>query len=356
MKGKIFINGLIGEHDGTSGVFLADVIAQVKKQPEATGFDVHINSEGGLVSTGFDIYNYLKSLGLPIRTIGEGVVASIATVIFMAGSERQVRPNTLFMIHLPMGGIQGTADEISEYAARVKKTEKQIIDFYTSTLNLQREAIEPMLKDETFLSEDQLAGLGITTSEALGVVAKAYINKTDIKPKQMKNTKNKSFLSKLKSLLQEEGITNKHLYDAENNELVFPDLGEDDEITVGAQATLNGEPAEGEIVIQDGRTLVFSAGTLTEIKDAHEEEDEAESEEVIDLRRQIAALTEERDTLKTKATEAVASLAKKDAIINKIKALEMDFVDEAKPSFKMKAPLKKESRFASAMTNLKTKK
>ena len=55
---------------------------QVKRQPEATRFDVYINSEGGLVDVGFDIYNYLRSLGLPITTIGSGMVASIATVNF----------------------------------------------------------------------------------------------------------------------------------------------------------------------------------------------------------------------------------------------------------------------------------
>ena len=107
MIGKIYISGLIGTFGDEKGVELIDVISQVKKQPQATSFEVYINSEGGVVDVGFDIYNFLKSLGLPITTIGNGMVASIATVIFMAGTKRVVTPNTDFMIHLPMGGIEG---------------------------------------------------------------------------------------------------------------------------------------------------------------------------------------------------------------------------------------------------------
>lgn len=76
MTGNIYISGQIGNFDGVKGVELLDVIAQVRNQPEATDFNVHINSEGGLVDVGFDIYHYLKSLGKPVTTIGSGIVAT----------------------------------------------------------------------------------------------------------------------------------------------------------------------------------------------------------------------------------------------------------------------------------------
>ena len=83
MQGNIFINGLIGSFGTEQGVELIDIIQQVKKQPNATSFKVNINSEGGAVDVGFDIYNYLRSLGKPIETFGSGLVASIATVNLM---------------------------------------------------------------------------------------------------------------------------------------------------------------------------------------------------------------------------------------------------------------------------------
>jgi ATP-dependent protease ClpP protease subunit len=86
MEGIIYINGQIGSTPTEKGVELIDIIQQVKAQEGALSFRVHINSEGGVVDTGFDIFNYLKSLQLPITTVGSGLVASIATVIFMAGT------------------------------------------------------------------------------------------------------------------------------------------------------------------------------------------------------------------------------------------------------------------------------
>jgi len=44
MTGNIFISGQIGTFDGTPGVELIDVVSQVKKQPKATAFNVHINT------------------------------------------------------------------------------------------------------------------------------------------------------------------------------------------------------------------------------------------------------------------------------------------------------------------------
>jgi ATP-dependent Clp protease protease subunit len=157
MTGNIYISGQIGTFDGTTGVALIDVVSQVKKQPEATAFNVHINSEGGLVDVGFDIYQYLKSLKKPITTIGSGIVASIATVIFMAGDKRQVRENTPFMIHLPWGGSMGTADELEQFADQLRAIEKKMVGFYTKALNVQEQAIMPLLKNETWLTGRKLS-------------------------------------------------------------------------------------------------------------------------------------------------------------------------------------------------------
>ena len=97
MTGNIYINGSIGtfyDENGNvldQGVNLLDVILQVKNQPKAEAFKVYIDSPGGYVDVGFEIYDYLKSLNKPITTIGQGLVASIATVIFMAGGHKKAK-------------------------------------------------------------------------------------------------------------------------------------------------------------------------------------------------------------------------------------------------------------------------
>lgn len=306
MIGKIYISGLIGSFGDEVGVELIDVISQVKKQPDATSFQVFINSEGGVVETGFDIYNYLKSLGLPITTVGNGLVASIATVIFMAGSKRIVAPNTQFMVHLPMGGIEmATADEMEEYAKGTREVENKLISFYSKELNLGKEALTPLLKKETWLNSEQLKDLGfVTTDTEIKIAARAIINsKLKSKTKMAKTNKFQSFLNALKAVTKDE--VNKVVFSADEKEINFPELGEDDAVTVGAKATYDGAPAEGEIVGQDGNIYVFEAGILKEIKEPDTEEVITE-EDILDALTAtlefVNELSNEFETVKTEVT------------------------------------------------------
>src|SRR5690606_32538113 len=214
MFGTIKIYGQIGECDGQKGVELIDVISQVRKQPEATGFNVHIDSEGGRVDVGFDIYNYLKSLGLPIVTIGEKLVASIATVIFMAGNKRMVSPDTQFMIHLPMGGLtNATADEMEAYAKETKRVETEIVSFYTKELGMNKESIFPLLRNETWLDNEQLIALGFVTSDNTVQLAAKFKKSTNKNSNKMSNKKSK--LATLLAKILGEEVVNKVIFSAD---------------------------------------------------------------------------------------------------------------------------------------------
>jgi len=308
MTGNIYISGQIGTFDGITGVALIDVIAQVKKQPKATAYNVHINSEGGLVDVGFDIYHYLKSLGRPVTTIGSGIVASIATVIFMAGTKRQIRENTPFMIHLPWGGSMGTADELVQFAAQLRAIEKKMVSFYTKALNIEEQAIMPLLKNETWLTGKQLTALGFTTTpQQVKAVAKAFLNP--------KTTMNGSFSDKdrhwMESLFERvlgksrhHNMFNKVIQDATGAELDFTDLPDDAVIEVGATATVDGKPAEGEFLLPDGFTYVFTSGELTEIIEPEEDAEEATAlrTENKALKKQITAIKSEVLALKRQVT------------------------------------------------------
>jgi len=314
MIGNIYISGQIGTYDGVNGVELIDVIGQVKKQPQATSFNVHINSEGGLVDVGFDIFNYLKALGKPVTTIGSGIVASIATVIFMAGSTRMVRENTPFMIHLPWGGTEGNADELELFTAELRRLEKQMTDFYKKELNLESEAILPLLKNETWLSAEQLTTLGFTNSVPVLAVAKTHIN---LNNQNMITDKDKSWMEGLFngffSKFKGSSIKNKVIQDGTGTELDFTDLADDAAIETGAAATVGGSPAEGEYTLPDGTIYVFAAGLLTEIK-------EPEADELATANERIAELETELETAKAEAQTATATVAAMKKDVDKLKS------------------------------------
>lgn len=317
MEGNIYINGCIGSNAFESGVELIDVISQVKKQPSATSFNVYINSEGGIVDTGYDIYNYLKSLPQSIKTIGTGLVASIATVIFMAGSERVIREGTKFMIHLPTGdlGGAGTADELEEFAKEVRSIEDRLVKFYSDITNTSKEAIKPLLKNETWLTNEQLKELGFTTSETLPIAAKLYLNNNSNTMANLSN-EDKTWIEKqIESIKNafKPSIKNIVVQDANGVSIDFPDVEDGQEIVVGAKATVEGSPADGEYVMPTGETFVFMGGELSEIKEAASDESEemqALKEENANLKEQLESMTATKAELETEVEEQKEMVAK----------------------------------------------
>lgn len=324
MKGIINIIGEIGVD-----VHLVDIISQVENQKEATAFDLIINSVGGSVDVAFDIYNYLTSLNIPLKSIGRELVASAGTIIFMAGSERILEPSTEFMIHLPWGGVEGTAQEISDYSEMLKKYEKKIIDFYINTTGLNEEAIRPLLNYETWLSAKLANDLRFTTSvlNDLPVLAKANFN---FKPNDMNLSKeDKNWLeSKIDSVLnlfKKTEIKAILLQDANGVEIEFPDVMDGETPAVGATANIDGVPAEGEYLMPDGQTFVFAGGILTEIRDV---QPDANAERIAQLEQELADAKAEA---KSKA-EALSKFETEMVLLKK----------EIKSSFKVEKEDKKE--------------
>lgn len=319
MIGNIYINGAIGHWEGEPSVILTDIVKQVQGQPEATSFNVYINSEGGYVDVGFDIFNYLRSLGKPITTIGNGIVASIATVIFMAGTTRQVKDGTQFMVHLPWGEAIGTAEEVEKYAKELRQTEKQLLDFYTKELGISEEAIQPLIRDETWLTVDQLQTLGFTTAQPAKVAAKARINlKNDNKMTNEDKNWFKELFSDFAAMLKPKGkAKNKMVQDATGAELDFADLADDAPIEVGASATVDGAPAEGEYIMPDGTIYNFTAGVLEEIVPPATDDLAAANERIAELEAELAAKNTELADKVAEHSEQLDTINKE---FNKIKA------------------------------------
>lgn len=319
MEGIINISGQIGSTDAVKGVELIDIISQVKAQPLATSYKVLINSEGGVVDTGFAIHDYLKSLQLPITTVGNTLVASIATVVFMAGDNRILNEGTRFMIHLPKGDVQGNASEIEAYAESVRKAEKRMIDFYKKAINTTDEAIHPMLSNETWLTNEQAIALGFSTKPAQPILAVAYFTNnlnTNITMTEADKTWIETLFAPIKALIKKP-IVAITVTDANGVIIEFADLVEGDLPKVEDKATIDGQPAEGEFLQTDGTTFVFTAGSLVEIKDAaaDNEEDSADMQalktENEALRAELATVTASFTALETSVTNLKKQITSK---------------------------------------------
>lgn len=107
------------------------VVAQLLfLQSDDAKSDVHlyINSPGGSVSAGMAIYDTMQFISCDVATYCIGQCASMGAVLLAAGSagKRHALPNARIMIHQPLAGMEGTAEEIAIHVAEFKKVKQKL--------------------------------------------------------------------------------------------------------------------------------------------------------------------------------------------------------------------------------------
>lgn len=93
---------------------------------------LYINSPGGEVTSGLALYDVLRAIKCPVRTVCVGLAASMAALLFAVGHQRDMLPHARVMIHDPLisGGVGGSAlqlDNLARDIMRVRQTTASII-------------------------------------------------------------------------------------------------------------------------------------------------------------------------------------------------------------------------------------
>lgn len=120
-----------------------------------------INSPGGDVFAGVAIYNAIKNRNDGHVTVRvDGVAASIASVIAMAGDTIKMSLGSTMMIHKPWSIAVGDAEELTKTIELLNKLEGSIIDIYADRTGLDKEKIAELLSAETWLNPEEAVALG----------------------------------------------------------------------------------------------------------------------------------------------------------------------------------------------------
>jgi len=286
------------------GVNVKGVANEINSQPNAEDFIVHIHSPGGDVMEAFAIHDILAATGKKITTQIEGLCASAATIIALAGSERKMTENSEFMVHLPFGMGFGTADDMQRAADDIREVENKVVVFYAEKTGLEQDEIRELMKNETWMPVDEAKEKGFVTELITTMKAVARITPKNNKMAQMTESeldkKLDGFLGKIMEGVKKvfgRSVEMLTVTTADGTILDFGDsVEEESQIDVGSTATVDGAPATGEHVLPDGRTLVFENGAITEIR---EPEDDVEA-----LKTKIATLEAENEKLKSAQAEA----------------------------------------------------
>ena len=130
---------------------------------------VHINSPGGDVMAGAEIYSALREHSLNgegrVKVIVTGLAASAASVVAMAGDEILMHPVAYMMIHNPWTFAMGDAKELRKTAKVLDVISEGLISAYEQRTGKDREELKRMLENETWMS----AGTAVEEGFADGI-------------------------------------------------------------------------------------------------------------------------------------------------------------------------------------------
>lgn len=257
--------------------------------------EVEITSEGGSVFAGIQIANMLARWKGEVTTHGVGFVASIATVILMAGKKVVVDDNCFCLIHLPWTCVQGNANDLEKEIDALDKCKKAMMSFYMRHAKVDEQTIDDYLADESWFLGSELADLFnveiLPNDQPLDIAAKFDLTKYKKLPRglDMKN--------KVKQAVVSEDTDEKKK--TEETVVEEPAVEESEE---KKEKKEEQEPAEPEEKKEEGeeKPVEEEEGDKKDDADKNEGDDE---EQTTENEQTIEELKEENEQLKQKVAE-----------------------------------------------------
>lgn len=137
---------------------------------------LNINSPGGSVFDALTMMNGMRASGRQITTRVMGVAASAASLIAMAGNTIEMPANSFMMLHAPMTGTYGNADEMRSTADMLDTIGKSLQATYVTRSGADPQKIADILSKDTWLTADECKELGLCDTVTPAVDVKAMFD------------------------------------------------------------------------------------------------------------------------------------------------------------------------------------
>lgn len=298
---------IFGEIDDWWGFGVRDMAYNLS-QNKGKKLYINIHSPGGSVLEGVGIANLIQSHNAETTTTGVGFVASIASVILLAGDRVRMAKNAFLMIHNPWSMAMGDSEELRKTADVLDKMENQLAAIYATAMQKRGkdkdlEEVKKMMAAETwFTAQEALdAGLIDEVTDRVEIADSPEDAEMQVEtlarfrniPQALadqynfSNTKTKKMAEKNKSLFAKLG----EIFATAAAEVEAPETQEE-------TAQLESETTDATMTVEEARKLleregytVAAASTEEASTEANEADAEAEMEEIMALKAQVAELT-----------------------------------------------------------------
>lgn len=154
-----------GEIEPLMASALCQHVLFLEREDPSSPITLFVSSPGGQVGPGLAIYDVLRSVSCPIRTVCGDLAASMGSIIFMAGDEREMYPHASLMIHDPLipQGAGGSALALQETSKRLMERRRTLNTILAERSGLTLKRIQSLTCKDTYLEAEQALDLGFAT-------------------------------------------------------------------------------------------------------------------------------------------------------------------------------------------------
>ncbi|HML36662.1 MAG TPA: ATP-dependent Clp endopeptidase proteolytic subunit ClpP [Bacillota bacterium] len=156
----IFLGEAIDEH--VASLIVAQLLF-LESEDSEKDIQLYINSPGGVVTAGMAIYDTMQYIKPDVATICIGMAASMGAFLLSSGTKgkRVALPNAEIMIHQPLGGIQGQAEDIRIHAEWIIKTREKLNKILSENTGQDLDRIAKDTDRDNFMSAQEAVEYGI---------------------------------------------------------------------------------------------------------------------------------------------------------------------------------------------------
>ena len=149
-------------NDVTASLVVAQLLFLESQDPDKD-ISLYINSPGGSVSAGMAIYDTMQYIKCDVSTICMGMAASMGAFLLSSGTKgkRFALPNSLVMIHQPLGGAKGQATDIEIVAKQILKTKENLNRILAENTGKPLDVIARDTERDNFMSAAEAAEYGL---------------------------------------------------------------------------------------------------------------------------------------------------------------------------------------------------
>ncbi|KPJ22193.1 head maturation protease, ClpP-related [Streptococcus phocae] len=178
LKGPLIANNSQEVYDyyGMEAVSAKSIVEQLPE--DNSDIVLEVNSNGGLVTVGSEIYTALRNYKGKVTAEITGMAASAASVAVMGADKIVMSPTAQMMVHKALFNfVSGNSDDLDRASNALKSSDKAIVNAYVAKTGLSEDEIMDLMRNETFMSAQEAVEKGFA-DEVMSFEAVASIDNT----------------------------------------------------------------------------------------------------------------------------------------------------------------------------------